>query len=95
MREPCQALQGVRNNEFFKVELFAEMVKSTAAKEVSLYVSALLTGFELVKKTGLITNNHIMMIQEELGQNKAGFRILPATDLKNQNSLRRFRKTSS
>ncbi len=52
------------HDELFKAELFADMVKSTAAKEVSLYVSALRTGFELVEKTGLITNNHIITIQE-------------------------------
>ena len=72
------------HDELFKAELFTDMIKSTAAKEVSLYVSALRTGFELVEKTGLITNNHIITIQEELEQNKAGFRTLPGTDLKNQ-----------
>ena len=71
------------HDELFKAELFAGMVKSSAIKEVSQYVAALHTGFELVAKTGLITNNHIITIQGVLEKNTAGYRQLPGTTLKN------------
>lgn len=41
-------------------------------------------GFELVRKNKILTDNHILEIQEELEQNKAGYRRLPGTELKNQ-----------
>ncbi|MDO9579962.1 MAG: Fic family protein, partial [Bacteroidales bacterium] len=40
-------------------------------------------GFELITQTGLLTNNSILQIQEVLEDNKAGFRKLPGTALKN------------
>jgi len=55
-----------------------------AAKEVHLYSKALKKGFELVKKQGLLTNNIILQIQQEIEQNRAGFRKLPGTKLLNQ-----------
>lgn len=68
-------------------ELFREASRSgerenAAAKEVLRYRQALQVGFELVKKDGLITNNHILSIQAELEQNAAGFRKVPGTTLK-------------
>ena len=39
---------------------------------------------QLVNKTGLLTNNTIIEIQAELEKNKAGFRKLPGTELKNE-----------
>jgi Fic family protein len=57
---------------------------SPAAKEVHAYAKALKYGYELVKKNGLITNNHILKIQEIIEENKAGFRKLPGTVLKNE-----------
>jgi Fic family protein len=57
---------------------------SSTAKEVHAYSKALLMGFELVKSQGLLTNNTILKIQEEIEQNKAGFRKLPGTTLKNE-----------
>ncbi len=71
------------HDELFKAELFANIAKKSAAKEVNHYVSALHTGFELVSETGLVTNNHIIKIQGELEQNSAGFRKIPGTTLKN------------
>jgi len=72
------------HDELFKAELFADIVKNSAAKEVGLYAHALQTGFGLVSETGLVTNNHIIKIQGELEQNSAGFRKLPGTALKNE-----------
>ncbi len=54
------------------------------AKEVHAYARALKTGFELVKKTELLTSNHILKIQSIVENNKAGFRKLPGTKLLNE-----------
>jgi Fic family protein len=55
-----------------------------AAKEVHSYASALLDGYKDVKKIGLLTNNCILKIQSTLEENSAGFRKLPGTALKNE-----------
>ena len=62
----------------------SESFVSPAAKEVHAYSKALKKGYELVKKHGLLTNNIILKIQEEIEHNKAGFRKLPGTKLLNQ-----------
>jgi len=53
-----------------------------AAKEVANYRQALRVGFEAVQSSGLLTNNHILAVQAELEQNRAGFRALPGTVLR-------------
>ncbi|MGD9902602.1 MAG: Fic family protein [Vicinamibacterales bacterium] len=53
-----------------------------AAKEVANYRQALRVGFEAVQASGLLTNNHILAVQAELEQNRAGFRSLPGTVLR-------------
>lgn len=55
-----------------------------AAKEVHSYAEALKTGFAEVINTGLLTNNIILELQATIEQNNAGFRRLPGTALKNQ-----------
>jgi Fic family protein len=70
-------------DDLYKSELNLESLKSDAAKEVQNYISALKKGFELIKTNGLITNNIIVEIQNELERNSAGFRKLPGTALKN------------
>jgi Fic family protein len=72
------------HDEIFKAELFADIVKDAAAKEVGHYAAALRIGFGLVQEAGLVTNNHIIKIQRELEQNTAGFRKLPGTTLMNE-----------
>lgn len=57
---------------------------SPTAKEVHTYSKALLMGFEQVRSHGLLTNKTILKIQEAIEQNKAGFRKLPGTKLKNE-----------
>jgi Fic family protein len=57
---------------------------SYAAKEVHAYSKALKVGFELVKKNGILTSNHIKIIQSTIESNKAGFRKLPGTKLLNE-----------
>ena len=69
--------------EVYQGSLFTQQFASPATKEVHLYAKALKTGFELVSKNGLLTNNDILQIQEEVEGNKAGFRKLPGTRLLN------------
>lgn len=56
--------------------------ESPTAKEVLRYREALNVGSELVQQHGLITNNHILRIQQELEPNKPGFRKTPGTHLR-------------
>jgi Fic family protein len=56
---------------------------SAAAKEVRHYVSALRTGYEAVRDSGLIRLETLLDVQAELEQNRAGLRKLPGTVLKN------------
>ncbi len=71
------------HDELFKVQLFAELVQSPAAKEVSRYALALKQGYALVRDTGMLTNNDILSIHKTLEPNDAGFRKLPGTKLQN------------
>jgi len=67
-------------------ELFREAVQDAttgpAAKEVVRYNRALRVGFEAVRGLGLLTGNHIIEIQSVLEKNRAGYRRLPGTMLK-------------
>ena len=63
--------------------MFSNQFASSSAKEVHMYANALKTGFALVRKSGLLTNNHILKIQSEVEMNSAGFRKLPGTKLLN------------
>ena len=71
------------HDDLYKSELNFDTYKSFQAKEVQNYISALKKGFELITKTDLLTNNTILQIQEVLEDNKAGYRKLPGTALKN------------
>ncbi|MCK4920696.1 MAG: Fic family protein [Bacteroidales bacterium] len=71
------------HDDLYKSELNLDSFKSLNAKEVQNYISALKKGFELINKTKLLTNKTILQIQEVLEDNKAGFRKLPGTALKN------------
>ncbi|WP_082268732.1 Fic/DOC family N-terminal domain-containing protein [Leptospira interrogans] len=69
------------HDELFKEKIFPN---ETRTKEVGNYASALRKGFQLVKDSKLLTGKHILAVQEELEKNKAGYRRLSGTDLKNQ-----------
>lgn len=69
------------HDELFKGNAFPDLA-NPVAKEVRHYIQALHVGFEQVASTGLITNNHILDIQATLEKNRAGFRKLPGTALK-------------
>lgn len=71
------------HDDLYKSELNLDTFKSLNAKEVQNYISALKKGFELISKSGLLTNRTILEIQGLLENNKAGFRKLPGTALKN------------
>ena len=68
--------------ELFKDDVLPDAFANPAAKEVLRYRQALRVGFEQVKRSGLLTANHIIEIQTELERNNAGFRKLPGTELK-------------
>lgn len=70
------------HDELFKDDVLPEAFVNPAAKEVLRYRQALRVGFEQVRESGLITANHILVIQSELEKNNAGFRKLPGTALK-------------
>lgn len=71
------------HDDLYKSGLNLDAFQSLQAKEVQNYISALKHGFELITKTGMLTNNGILKIQEILEGNQAGFRKLPGTALKN------------
>jgi Fic family protein len=71
------------HDEIFQEDVFPEIGRDAAAKEVQRYRQALRVGFDCVRESGLLTLNHILLIQRELEQNSAGFRKLPGTSLKN------------
>jgi len=70
------------HDELFKDDVLPDAFANPAAKEVLRYRQALRVGFEQVKRSGLLTANHIIEIQTELERNNAGFRKLPGTELK-------------
>ncbi len=74
------------HDELYKTLLFENLFSNATAKEVSRYVDALKEGFQLVRKQKLITQKTVLIIQEILEQNDAGFRRLPGTVLVNETS---------
>ena len=60
-------------------------VINASTKEVFNYRQAMQKGFDLARKTKLLTLNDIKKIQEELEVNNAGFRTAPGTTLQNTN----------
>jgi len=72
------------HDDLFREEVFPEHALNAAAKEVGHYASALKVGFALVQNTGMLSCNHIIEIQATMMKHSAGFRRLPGTELKNQ-----------
>lgn len=70
------------HDELFKDDALPEDFSNAAAKEVLRYRQALRVGFELVRRTGLLTTNHMLQIQAELERNHAGLRKLPGRTLR-------------
>jgi len=72
------------HDELYRQELFADTVTNPTAKEVQRYARALKKGYSRVLQSGNLTTSHIQEIQSVLEGNHAGFRRLPGTELKNQ-----------
>lgn len=72
------------HDELYKSSLGLEKFISPAAKEVQNYIAAIKRGFSIVLKQKILSINNIIEIQEILEKNKAGFRKVPGTNLKNQ-----------
>lgn len=72
------------HDDLYRSDSIARRFVSTAAKEVHNYAAALRNGFEQVLRTGLLTNNDILDMQSAIEENRAGFRKLPGTALKNE-----------
>jgi len=71
------------HDELFRHNLLTGDDTSAAAKEVARYRQALHAGFVAVRENGLLTLAHILEIQAALEQNRAGWRKLLGTALKN------------
>lgn len=72
------------HDDIFKSSLDIVQRISPETKEVQNYVSALKRGYDIVAQTEMLRANDILEIQETLEKNKAGYRKLPGTSLKNQ-----------
>jgi Fic family protein len=71
------------DDDLYSSDAINQQFTTLAAKEVHNYNNALRQSFEKVIATGLLTNNLILEIQATLEENRAGFRKLPGTALKN------------
>lgn len=71
------------HDDLYKADLMSKVMINPATKEVQDYSYALRGSFEIVRKQKLIRLHDILNVQQELEKNRAGFRKLPGTDLKN------------
>lgn len=72
------------HDELYQTDYLKNQFKTIASKEVHKYAEALRWGFQTVKENGFLTNNHIIQMQATIEENNAGFRKLPGTSLKNE-----------
>ena len=72
------------HDELYAFDYTAQDFSSVASKEVHRYAEALQWGFRVVKEQGILTNNHIIKIQSALEGHESGFRKVPGTTLKNE-----------
>ena len=70
-------------DDLYRSDSLTRQFVTVAAKEVHNYATALREGFEQVQRSGLLTNRQILVIHETIEENSAGFRKLPGTALKN------------
>jgi Fic family protein len=71
-------------DDLYRSNYQSQQFLSTSAKEVYNYAQALETGFNIISKTGLLTNNTVIEIQRIIENNNAGFRTQAGTQLINQ-----------
>ena len=72
------------HDELYQGDYLKKEFKSIASKEVHNYAEALRWGFETVRQQGFLTNKHILEMRATLEENDAGFRKVPGTELKNE-----------
>jgi len=73
------------HDDLYKAGLeLKEFAISASTKEVLNYADALKYGFQLIRRSKMLTNNNIKDIQQRLENNSAGFRSVPGTTLINQ-----------
>ena len=72
------------HDEIYQSDYNLKSFTSPAAKEVHRYAEALKLGFNAVKEHPVITINLILQMQEVIEANNAGFRKVPGTVLKNE-----------
>jgi cell filamentation protein, protein adenylyltransferase len=72
------------HDDLYQSDLQSQQFVTLAAKEVHKYAEALSNGYEQVRHSGLLTNNDIIKIQAAIEGNRAGFRKVPGTALKNE-----------
>jgi Fic family protein len=71
------------HDELYQSDYLTNSFKSAASKEVHKYSTALRTGYQRVQQSKLIQNSLILEIQEIIDGNRAGYRKLPGTELRN------------
>jgi hypothetical protein len=74
------------HGDLYKSELTLKSIQNLEAKEVQNYIPALKRGLALVSEKEVLTAKVILEIQEKIGENKAGFRNLPGTALRNSST---------
>lgn len=73
-------------DDLYRSDLFPNLI-SGAAKEVALYRDSLRLGYQRMRETqNLITNGHLIEMFQLLKERSDGFRTLPGTALKNEQS---------
>jgi Fic family protein len=72
------------HDELYQADYLKNQFKTIASKEVHKYAEALRWGFETVKEKGFLSNNHLIEMQATIEENDAGFRKVPGTALKNE-----------
>lgn len=72
------------HDEIYKANMGIDKITSSQAKEVQNYMAAMKKGYALVNEHKFLSVNHIKEVQQLLENNNAGFRKVPGTTLKNQ-----------
>jgi len=72
------------HDELFQSDFMTKNFKTLASKEVHNYAEALRRGFQTVRHQGFLSNNHIIDIQATIEESRSGFRKVPGTELKNE-----------
>lgn len=72
------------HDELFQADFDKKQFKSIGSKEVHNYAEALRRGVETVKEKGFLSNNHLVKMQAAIEDHEAGFRKVPGTNLKSE-----------